>query len=243
MSTTRFALAAFLALASCGDDPAVPDAPSDGTAENPAPPQLGAQIDRMGRPVISAALIGLADAPDVAAMKKDAYNTAADPAMWASAEVAGGRSIVAELAAKLAIIDVLDKGSNLIPGTGQNAPGCRNQLAYNGNPTGGGIAGPSSYNTLAGFLADDMLYVDTSKAMPDAYFSIELEVVTNGVVPHLQCSGRAPTYDAIDITLMALLAGRNGFTAPPGPQPRLGDGVTVHADLSDTVFPYFGPPR
>ena len=246
MSNLRMILAiaaslAALPLASCGDNLGSPDAGRpDSTPPPPAPkvPRLGAQIDRMGRPAINTVLVGLRDAMDPANMKKDAYNMAADAAMWGAAPVAAGRSITAEIAANLGLLDVLDKGA-AIPGT----PGCYNQILYNGNVTGGGTPGPTSYNMLGGILADDMLYVDTSKTTCATYLSLELEVATAGQVLHTQCGGRTPTHDVIDVSYSLLISGLNGFTDPPGRLPRIGDGVAAHTDVSESSFPYFGAPH
>jgi hypothetical protein len=235
-----------LCLSSCGDNQATPDAPPRDTSADAGfarPPALGAIIDRMGRPVINTALNALVlDSGAMIAMKKDAYNQAADPAMWGAAPLPGGRSIAAEMAVNLAFIDVLDQGNPAIPGTGMNAPGCRNQLLYNSNPPGGGTPAATSYQTLAGILADDMLYVDTSKTSCQAYLSLEVEAATGGTVPHTQCGGRAPTHDVIDTSYSVLIAGLAGFTSP-GFVPRISDGVAAHTDVSDTVFPYFGTPH
>jgi len=245
MSNHRLVLAlstslAVLALASCGDNLARPDARpnSDSTIDNPPPkaPRLGTQIDRMGRPAINAALIGLRDATASADMKKDAYNVAADPTMWSGAPVANGRSILAEVAANLAILDALDKGNATIPGT----TGCANQALYNGNATGGGTPGPTSYNTLGGILADDMLYVDTAKTTCTAYLALEFEVANQ--TPHTQCGGRTPKHDVIDVSYSLLISGLNGFGQPPGLLPSISDGVDPHADITET-FPYFGAPH
>jgi hypothetical protein len=243
MSTSRclLALAACLAAGSCGDNHAVPDAPVPDARPDviPDPPRLGMQIERMGRPAISTALVGLRDTSSTATMKKDAYNGLSDPSVWGSASIANGRSVVAELAGNLGILDILDKGSVSIPGN----VGCGNQLLYNGNPGGGGTPGATSYNTLAAILADDMLYVDTSKTTCTSYLSLEFEAASGGTIMHSQCGGRAPRHDVIDVSLSALISGLNGFTSPPALLPRIGDGVSAHADLSDTVFPYFGAPH
>ncbi len=243
MSTHRFvlALAAFLAAASCGDNYTVPDAPvPDARADVvPDPPRLGMQIERMGRPAINTALVGLRDISSAATMKKDTYNALSDPSVWGSASITSGRSVVAEIAGNLGILDILDKGNLSIPGM----VGCGNQVAYNGNPGGGGPPGATSYHTLAILLADDMLYVDTSRPSCNAYLALEIDHATGGAISHTQCGGRAPTHDVIDVSLSALIAGLNGFTPQPALVPRISDGVGPHADLSDTVFPYFGEPH
>src|SRR5689334_23268053 len=83
------ALAVPLALSSCGDNQSTPDAPPRDASVDagfPRAPQLGMQIDRMGRPAINTALNALVkDSAATAAMKKDAYNTASDPAAWRGA--------------------------------------------------------------------------------------------------------------------------------------------------------------
>ena len=244
------ALCVPLSLSSCGDNKAKPDAATIDAAidggDVERPPTLGAQIDRMGRAAINTALNGLIlDSGVPFAMKKDSYNQASNPAAWATTPLAGGRSIAAELATNLAFIDVLDQGNPaipVIPGTGLSGPGCRNQVLYNGNPNGGQAPTTASYQILAGILADDMLYVDTSKTSCTAYLSLEVEAATGGTVPHSQCGGRAPTHDVIDTSYSVLISGLAGFTSP-GFLPRITDGVAAHADVSDTVFPYFGSPH
>jgi hypothetical protein len=238
----RISAALALPLAACGNDQAAPDAPQpDSTTRPPMPepPALGAQIDRMGRPAINTVLVGFLDATTTASMKKDAYNTAADAAMWAGAPVMAGRSIAAEVAANLPLVDVLDKGSMAIPGM----TGCHNQMLFNGNVTGGGTPGPTSYSSLAAILADDMLYVDTTKTTCTMYMSLEVEVASAAQLRHTQCGGRTPTHDVIDVSYSLLMAGLTGLTDPPGLRPRLGDGVGAHTDVSESSFPYFGPPH
>lgn len=236
------ALAAGLAAGSCGDNHTVPDAtvPDARTDLIPDPPRIGMQIERMGRPAINTALIGLRDISNTATMKKDIYNGLSDPSVWGSATIANGRSVAAEIAANLGILDILDKGNTSLPGT----VGCGNQVLYNGNPGGGG--GPpaaTSYNAFAALLAEDMLYVDTSKPTCAAYLALEFEVATGGVIMHTQCGGRTPTHDVIDVSLSALIAGFNGFTTTPARLPLIKDEVSAHADVSDTEFPYFGAPH
>ncbi len=244
MSIPRYllALATILAAGSCGDNHTVPDAtvPDARTDRIPDPPRIGMQIERMGRPAINTALIGLRDIANTATMKKDIYNGLSEPSVWGSASIANGRSVVAELAGNLGILDILDKGNTSLPGN----VGCGNQLLYNGN--GGGGGGPptaTSYNAFAAILADDMLYVDTSKTTCSSYLALEFEAATGGVIMHTQCGGRAPTHDVIDASLSALIVGLNGFTTPPALLPLIKDEVSAHADLSDTEFPYFGAPH
>lgn len=227
------------ALAACGDNLGATDAmhrDTGGEGVGPPPPALGAQLDRAGRPLIPLALVGLVESDAAAMIKRDAYGQAADPAAWATASL-GGRTIEAELQANLPFLDVLDRGNVSIPGT----PGCGNQLLFNGNPTGGNPPTATSYQSLSRFLADDMLYVDTSKATCDQYLALEREAATGGGTVHTQCGGRTPSHDVIDTTYSMLFAGLAGFTTV-SEQPRINDGVPVHVDLP-TGFPFFGPPH
>jgi len=231
-----------LALATCGDNlTTIPDAhpdPGPDGLEVPAPPPLGVQIDRAGRPAIGTLLLGTLDTSDVADMKRDAYHLAADPNQWGSTQLAPGRSVLAELAANLAVLDVIDQGNLAIPGT----PGCNNQILYNGNLQGGGPPGPTSYQQLAVVLAEDMLYLDTMFPTCTRYFSLEIELASGTAIHHEECGGRAPTHDVIDVTYSALLSGFFGFTQP-ALIPRIADGVTPREGLSNTAFPYFGSPH
>lgn len=240
------ALCAALALLACGDNQGSTDAPPRDTADDAGfavPPAIGAQIDRMGRPAINTVLNALVlDNGAAIAMKKDAYNQAAAPAMWATAPLAGGRTIAAEFAVNLAFIDVLDQGNPAIPGAGMTIPGCRNQVLYNGSPSGGNPPMAGSYQTLATILADDMLYVDTSKTTCQQYLSLEIEAATGGTAPHAHCGGRTPTHDVIDISYSLLISGLAGFTNP-GFLPRITDGVAAHTDINESMFPYFGTPH
>jgi hypothetical protein len=233
-----------LALTTCGDNhrPTIPDTnpdPGPDGVEVPAPPPLGVQLDRVGRPAIGAMLLGTLDTSDLADLKRDAYNLAADPNQWGSTQIAPNRSVLAELAANLAVLDVIDQGNLAIPGT----PGCNNQLLYNGNLQGGGTPGPTSYQQLAVVLADDMLYLDTMFPACTKYLSLEIELASGTAISHKECGGRAPTHDVIDVTYSALLSGFFGFTPPPALIPRIADGVAPRAGLGDTVFPYFGSPH
>lgn len=225
--------------AACGDDgnPASDANPRDGNPDAPSypePPALGAQIERMGRPAINTALN--ATFFETAANKgpmKDTYNQIFDAAMWSTTELRSGVTVAAEFARNLAIYDVLDKGAVM-------NGGCGNQALYNGG--GGGDPTATSYQTLAGVLADDQLYVDTSKTTCNNYLSLEVEVATGGVFAHTQCGGRTPSHDVIDVTYSVLAAGTAGFEIPSF-NPKVGDGVPKHGDVSDTEFPFLGPPH
>jgi hypothetical protein len=125
---------------------------SSSNSGNPAPPALGAQIDRQGRSAVNTVLNHVFDTDMTAAgAAKDAYNAAA-PAMWASFKT--------ELAANLAVFDGLD-------GT------CGNQLLA------GATVAAGRYDALAGVLADDQLYVNTGTGTCTQYFAVELGMATD----------------------------------------------------------------
>lgn len=245
MKTIKLLAIFSLAATSCGDNltregtvdaPRV-DAPID--APNfPEAPALGAQIERMGRPAVNTALNSafITPAGEITA-KKDAYNEATDPAMWPATLLATGRIVRDEFATNLGIIDVLDQGA--FANTMGAGNGCGNAILYNGP---GGTATPmtTSYDFLGGFLALDMLFVDTGKMTCNNYLSVEFGVVTGS---HSQCGGRTPTHDVIDVSYSALAAGLQGFDlTDPAIPPLVGDGVDPHADVDNDAFPFFGAP-
>lgn len=172
----------------------------------PAPPALLArQIDREGRPAIATALIGPLADPGPRGVLRDEYNAAAQSA-WP-----GYRD---EIRSNLAIYDGLDTQ-------------CGNQvLAAPGDNT------PARYNTLAGALADDRLYVNVSRSTCVQYLGVELNAT--GVRTNQDCGGRTPREDVIDVTFAAL---SNDLSVP------VGDNVDSDNVLqSDTDFPFEAAP-
>jgi hypothetical protein len=227
------------ALAGCGDnrpgidgeihhDGGNPDAP-----KFPTPPALGAQLHRMGRPLISTTLIAAFAAAGAGKTAiKQAYDRASDPATWASTPLQAGLTIEAELEASLAIWDAFDTGLAL------TGAGCGNALHYNGGP------GPDSYKFAADLLADDELYVDTSKAACTVYFALELDKVSGGTLPHMTCGGRMPSRNVGDMTYSILVAGTSGVDTPANDfAPKVHGSLTSHADVKDTTFPFLGAPH
>jgi hypothetical protein len=118
------------------------------------PPELGDQIDRMGRPAISTALVETFNPDeDEKGEAKDAYNFA-QPEDWSE--------FIPEFETSLGILDALD---------GE----CGNQLLAE--------TGSGAYEALATVLVDDQLYVDTDKGECTEYLGVEaeaLELVTDG---------------------------------------------------------------
>ncbi len=238
-TTARHLAAGVIALAGCGGQ-------SSGTVHHdggnldgapiPPPPVLGAQIDRMGRPLIGTALIGVfASAQDQAAIR-DAYNHAADPATWATTTISTNVTIEGEMEANLAVFDAFDIGALNIADAG-----CRNAVRYLAPPL---TPGPtSSYRLAADLFADDELYVDTTYTSCPIYLALEMQFAVT-TIGHTTCGGRMPSHDVVDITYSMLLAGRDGIdpTSSDG-APKIHDGVAAHADIKETVFPFLGPPH
>lgn len=243
------------AIASCGDNLKGPsDATHDtGTTPDafcsncPAVPTLGPQIDRMGRPAINTALNHGFDPTAAAGSAKNAYNQDEAVGTW-PATYAGA------FAVNLAFIDVLDTGLTCTNGTCAGSAGalpgagCGNQVLYNGMPTGGGTATATSYGMLAGILANDQLFLDTSKMVcniPNSdqnYLAVEFNVVTT--IANATCGGRAPTNDVIDTSYTALAVGIQGFNATNGMfTPAVKDGAGPHAGVSNDTFPFLENPH
>lgn len=177
-----------------------------GSSTVPAPPALGVQIDRMGRAGVNTALTAPFEADSTKANQvKDNYNAAAQ-SQWASYS--------SDIASNLAILDGLDTV-------------CGNQLLA------GPDAVPGRYGALAGVLADDQLYVNSSSGTCTLYLAVEANAVG---IANSDCGGRTPLYNTIDETYSLLAAGAlSGVTS----------GITFDADggASLTNFPFFAPPN
>ena len=234
----RLAILVGVLAASCGgDDNPATDASHDGPEFDaqgfPPVPALGAPIDRMGRPVINTVLNSLFE-PNATkkAAKRDAYNHAVDAASWPTTTLDGTAvpavRVVGEFSAYLAILDAVDTGH---PDVTQ--AGCGNLPAYTSPATA------TSYGALAGLLADDQLYIDTARSQCDRYLAVELNATLG--LPYTSCGGRTLTHDVIDSSYSLLFAGAGGFTSTM--TPRIGDGVTAHADVNNLMFPFLGAPH
>jgi hypothetical protein len=197
----------------------------------PPPPVVGAQIDRMGRPLIGTALIGVFASAQDQAMARDAYHRAADPAAWATTVIRTNLTIEAEVEDNLAVFDAWDIGDMKITG-----PGCGNALGY--------LVGTSPYRPAAEVFADDELYVDTLYTSCPFYLALELDLVSAGKAAHTTCGGRMPSHDVVDMTYSVLAGGLGALDVPSSNYaPRIHDGVAVHGDIKETAFPFLGPPR
>lgn len=177
-------------------------------------PAMG-QIDRIGRPAINTALTQTFN-PDstVSNTRKDDYNAAGNPSEWSE--------FAPEFAASLAILDSLDTDSAA-------ETGCGTQLAIGPSTEPGG---ETRYDALAGVLADDQLYVNSTSNLCVAYLGVEAEAL--GVVQDGGCGGRTPQYDVIDDSYSVLAAGT--LTG-------VGDGVDENAEGFLDGFPFLAPPN
>lgn len=144
---------------------------------NPAPPALGTQIDRSGRPAISTATIATFEADSgTKGARKDAYN-AAGPAGWSD--------FVPDIAGTIAILDSLDET-------------CGNQLLF--DTTNG-------YGSLATVLSDDRIWINAGGTCTEdiqAYLAVEANAT--GALANDLCGGRTPTMD-IAATSYSVLSG------------------------------------
>jgi len=225
----------------CSSSPEAPVHHDGGTLDSapiPPPPVLGAQIDRMGRPLLGTALIGVfASAQDQAAMR-DAYAHASDPAAWATTMIRTAVTIQDEMEINLAVFDAWDIGDGKITGTA----GCGNALAYLG------ANGTSPYHPAAEVFADDEIYVDTAYPSCPFYLALELDYASAGNAPHTTCGGRMPSHDVVDMTYSVLAGGRSALDVPSNNYaPKIHDGAAAHGDLllnnMQLVFPFLGPPH
>ncbi len=211
----------------CGDDEdnsggnGVPDAsvpqPDAGGDDGPPMPMLGAQLDRMGRPAVSTALIATFSGDMMAKGEtKNAYNQNGDPSTWVA-------EFTPAIAGSLAIYDALDTT-------------CGNQLLA--MPAMGGNIPPTRYAPLGSVLATDLLWVNV---MPDSCDGIYLAVEANatGTLANNDCGGRKPTTDVIR-TSYAVLSGA-GYGIDPMNDPD--DGIVANdVEFMDT-FPFFAAPQ
>jgi hypothetical protein len=240
----RIIAALLVALAACGggkannaDVDAGPagDGGNPDAAGMPMPPALGAQLDRMGRPGVAELLVapfGGADAAD----RQAAYRQAADPAAWKTTQLATNVTVESEFKTNLGPLDAIDNG---FVANQTTFPGCGNALFYLPPVTA------TSYLGLADVLADDQLYLDTSKPTCAVYLALEIEQASTLTILHTTCGGRTLRYDALDVLVSVLAAGLAGVQSRGEAipfAPRLNSKLAAHTDVSDS-FPFLGAPN
>lgn len=194
-------------------DTGTPDTSTPDTgAKNPAPPTLGAQIDRLGRPAINTALNHTFDLDAGSkGAAKDSYNKDSNQATW-------GASYTAQTSANLAVLDGLDQN-------------CNNQFLASGD-AGAQNSNLLKYGTLGSVTADDRLWIDTAGATCTTYLAVEGQAT--GLIPNTDCGGRGLGYDVIDVTYSAVAIGNvtgvsDGIAADT-------------AKTSGTTFPFLAAP-
>jgi hypothetical protein len=203
---------------------------ADTGTKNPAPPTLGAQIDRLGRPAINTALTGTFDPnPTTKGAKKDAYNQDNAQSGW-------NPKYIPEQAGNLAIFDSLDSTDA--------KTGCGNQfLAQDAGAAGG--PNTAVYGALAGITADDRLWLNTAATTCATYLAVEANfAATHGLLPPVlannDCGGRSLAFDVIDTTYSIVATGTTGLKGAPG---TVSDGVDADPiKTAAAAFPYLSAP-
>ncbi len=186
---------------------------------NPAPPTLGAQIDRMGRPAINTALNHTFDTNDTSkGAAKDSYNQDNAQAGWSA-------KYAAEQGGNLAIYDGLDTK-------------CGNQLLAQPDAGDPNKANLSVYGALASVTADDRLWLNTAGTMCTTYLAVEGNAT--GLVPNTDCGGRGLNYDVIDSTYSIVATGGLGTA---GAATTVSDGISADTTKTGgTTFPFLASP-
>lgn len=173
------------------------DSGSD-AGKNPAPPTLGKQIDRMGRPAINTALNKVFETDGgTAGAAKDEYNANADSVNWLS-------KYPPEFSKNLAIFDGLDLN-------------CGNQIGADKD------AGAARYGLLSTALASDRLWVNSTQTTCNTFLAVEVAFLSKQAIP--DCGGRTLKYDVIDSEYSAL-AGTPGVTDGIAADPTKTGGTT-----------------
>ncbi len=166
-----------------------------------------AQVDRAGRPLTGNALLGtLASAAVRDRMKEDWNGTIPQRSARFAPLIAEG----------LAFYDGFD--------------GCGNQWLADR-----AIADAHRYETLAALLADDRLWVNSAARVCTTLFAVERVALGGEGALAVDCGGRAPTYDSVNVYRSLLVDGRTAS---------VDDGV--HRDeggASDSAFPFAAAAR
>lgn len=198
----------------------------------PNVPELGPQLERMGRAAINTATIdtflifdetqplGIAPSNDDArSASQDLYN--ASTVAQASDENDPAYAIPT-MALQLTVLDALDGV-------------CSNQAFSCPDPATG--APIECYGTLASVLAADVLWVKTDAATCGAYLGVEANFAAGAGVPGFEanddCGGRRPVDDTI-ATTYTIVAGA-----------AFDDLITAPQDVQDAAaaFPYLAAPH
>lgn len=218
MNAVRLIISAgvsLLVMAGCGSGSGINTVePPPAMPDFPAPPALGAQIDRQGRAAITTALIAPLGplVPGTDQTRKDEYSEAGR-ADW--------DEFFDEIRSAIAIFDGLDAncGSQILAGAGVDEAD---------------FDTPARYNALAGALTDDRLYLRADSGACSQYFAVEL--AATGLIPALEgdCGGRTPLYDTVNVSYTAL---SNDLSIP------VSDGIVQDDNPNHSIdlFPFLAP--
>jgi hypothetical protein len=198
---------------------------------NPPVPGIGTQIDRLGRGAINVSVTNGFDLNSTPRPGRDAtrnaYNADGDMANWVT-------NWSPQLQAILAIFD----GADTV---------CGNQLLACGQASGcpsGTAPAAGRYQALANLLADDVLFVDTSKTTCGIYLGVEATAVGLTAAAN-DCGGRTPLYDVVDVTYTAATVGLSGIVdgVTTGTFPINDNATNQETAPSLTTFPFLAAPN
>jgi hypothetical protein len=146
----------------------------------PAPPTLGVEIDRVGRPFVTMLLNHGFDQPGpMVNVARDAWNADAYDMGWVS-------FWSGTISASLAVLDGFD--------------------GVCGNQAFAGTLGPGRYVPLADVVADDRLWLNSAGTVSTTYLGVEFNAV--GLLPNTDVGGRKLNYDSVDTMLSLFIVGR-----------------------------------
>jgi len=138
------------------------------------------QIDRMGRPLTTNALLATLGSADVANELKERYNLATP---------ATADAFVPEIEKGLALYDGFDGV-------------CGNQFLVDRR-----VPLESRYLKLARMMADDRLWIDSRFGECRQFFAVELANAPGKKIKSKDCGGRSPLVDAVDVYRAVLVNG------------------------------------
>jgi hypothetical protein len=103
-----------------------------------------------------------------------------------------------------------------------------------------GADGGNRYAFIAGVLADDELYVNTTSGTCGLYLAVEASALGLSAAAG-DCGGRTPTEDVVDESYTLLTAGVNAYLANPH---AVTDGIDAGDHTpSTTDFPFLAEPN
>lgn len=227
-----FAFSVAALISGCGKNEMTADmAP----AADPVKPALATnQIERMGRGTINVAVTNPFDLDYTAVGGGNGVNATRDLHSKDGNVQGWAARWTPILAITLGIYDGVDRNCGNQFGACGMAGGC----AVGSTPAAG------RYNTLAGVLADDQLYMDTTKTNCSFYLAVEANALS---VPGANtfCGGRTPLVDVVDVMYTAATVGAGGFPASAGAAFAITDGVTQDGETTDSLtdFPFLSAPN